>query len=174
MLADYKFWLILFGPIVAVVLLMYLLSYLRSRKATKETIESYTLRDAILTRAEARFYSALQEVVGEKYIIFAKVRLADIFQTKSGQGYYAALNKVTGKHIDYLLCEPITYAPVLGIELDDSSHKKASRQERDEFMEEVFAQVGLGLLRIPVKSSYEPVALRDEIVAALRTAKVED
>ena len=172
--ADYKFWLTLFGPLVGVVLLMYLISYLRSRKTNKEAIESYGLRDAVLTKAEASFLAVLREIVGEKYQIFVKVRLADIFTTKHGEGYYAALNKVTGKHVDFLLCEPETFAPLLGIELDDKTHKKSARKKRDDFVDEVFNQVGLGLLRIPVRSTYEPVALRDKIVIALRTPNSED
>ena len=40
------------------------------------------------------------------------------------------------------------------IELDDSSHQESKRQERDKFVNEVFRQAGLPLLRVKARSSY--------------------
>ena len=40
------------------------------------------------------------------------------------------------------------------LELDDSSHKKGKRQERDAFLEQACAAAGLPLLRMPTKKGY--------------------
>jgi hypothetical protein len=45
-------------------------------------------------------------------------------------------------------------APLFGIELDDNSHKRADRVDRDEFVEHAFDAAGLPLLRIPVRANY--------------------
>ncbi|MDX1520214.1 MAG: DUF2726 domain-containing protein [Anaerolineae bacterium] len=68
-------------------------------------------------------------------------------------------NKINRKHIDFLLCEPKTMRPLLGLELDDASHNAADRQARDELVEQVFAAAGLPLLRQPVRHTYNTTEL---------------
>jgi hypothetical protein len=49
--------------------------------------------------------------------------------------------------------------PLLGIELDDASHRQPGRQERDRFVESVFATAGLPLYRQSVRSTYNVAEL---------------
>ena len=63
-------------------------------------------------------------------------------------------NKIDRKHVDFLLCDPQTVRPILGIELDDNSHQKPDRQTRDVFVNGVFAAANLPLIHVPVKHSY--------------------
>lgn len=39
---------------------------------------------------------------------------------------------------------------MLGIEVDDASHQRADRKERDMFVNKLFASTGVPLLRLPV------------------------
>ena len=64
------------------------------------------------------------------------------------------MSKIYRKHVDFLLCDPKTVKPLLGIELDDKSHKRSDRQVRDELVDNVFSAANLPLARIPVKHSY--------------------
>ncbi len=57
--------------------------------------------------------------------------------------------------------------PLAGVELDDSSHSRASRQARDEFVQQVFAAAQLPLLRIPAKRGYEVRDIADRILPVL-------
>jgi len=66
-----------------------------------------------------------------EYRIMAKVRLADIFGVKKGQSWQAAFNRINAKHVDFLLVRQSDGAPILGIELDDSSHNEPDRMDRD-------------------------------------------
>jgi len=163
-----QFWLALIGAIVSVALLMFLLSFLRDKKKDNQIFSYYELSETVLTKAEIKFYASLKKVVGEKYLILMKTRLADIFRTKNGSGYYAALNKITQKHVDFLLCEPDNFEPVMGIELDDSSHKRRDRKERDVFVNRLFEQAELKLMRVPLSSQYPAEQLRDQIAVILR------
>lgn len=61
--------------------------------------------------------------------------------------------------------------PLVAIELDDKSHARPDRQERDAFVNEVFAAAGLGLLHIPVKHTYIPEELRTELAPYLSTSR---
>jgi hypothetical protein len=49
--------------------------------------------------------------------------------------------------------------PLVGLELDDRSHQRRDRQERDEFVEQVFAAARLPLARIPAKWAYQTAHL---------------
>jgi hypothetical protein len=51
------------------------------------------------------------------------------------------------------------------VELDDKSHERADRKQRDGFVEAVFAAAGLELLRVRVQRSYPP----QELAALLET-----
>jgi hypothetical protein len=45
--------------------------------------------------------------------------------------------KVMKKHVDSLLCHSQTMLPQVLIELDDKSHERKDRQERDAFVDRV-------------------------------------
>ena len=95
----------------------------------------YKLRDNILSTAEFSFYKVLQSITQENFQIQCKVRLADIFYTPYGTNI-SHFNKISGKHADFLLCDK-NMKPVLAIELDDSSHTRPDRQDRDIFVDEI-------------------------------------
>jgi hypothetical protein len=51
------------------------------------------------------------------------------------------------KHIDFLVCRADTTEPVLAVELDDRSHGRAGRVDRDAFLDGCLAAAGIPLLR---------------------------
>jgi very-short-patch-repair endonuclease len=116
----------------------------------------YHLRDNFLSNAEISFYHVVRTVVGESAQVFSKVSLGDIFYVKSSDAskYRVYTNKIDRKHVDFLLCNPKAVRPFLGIELDDKSHQRNDRQERDQFVDQVFAAAGIPLVRVPVKHTY--------------------
>ncbi|PJF41262.1 MAG: topoisomerase [Phototrophicales bacterium] len=116
----------------------------------------YYLRDHFLSAAELNFYAALCDTVGEYVTICCKVGLQDIFYVKKSDYslWRTYTNKIDRKHVDFLLCDPTTMQPLVGVELDDSSHQRKDRQERDEFVNAVFDAAGLPLVHIPVRRFY--------------------
>jgi hypothetical protein len=101
------------------------------------TLYPYHLRDDFLSPAELNFYRVLQTAVSRWATIFVKVSLGDLFfaQTPRFGQNQAYRNKIDRKHVDFLLCDPQTVRPILGIELDDKSHQRPDRQARDRFAE---------------------------------------
>jgi len=122
----------------------------------------YLVRDDFLSPAELSFYLVLKSVVSETALICTKVSLGDLFYAKSGDHSKnrSYTNKIDRKHVDFLLCDPRTVRPLFGIELDDKSHQRADRQERDEFVQNVFLAARLPLVRIPVKHAYSVTELK--------------
>jgi len=127
----------------------------------------YRTRDDFLSPAELSFYRALSAAVGAQVHICPKVNLADVFFVVKPNENMSARGRISQKHVDYLLCHPQSMKPLVGIELDDSSHSRADRQERDALVDGVFAAAGLPLVRVPAAASYSPADLALKLAAHL-------
>lgn len=128
----------------------------------------------LMSPAERRFFDALHEVDADRHWLFTKIRLADLVATRKGldpSARQTAFNKIKAKHIDFVLCKPVTMEPVLAVELDDASHRAKSRQKRDAFVDEVACAVGLPLLHIKAASGYDRTELRNRIYSMLRSTE---
>lgn len=129
------------------------------RPAATGTDLPFRLRDDFLSAAEYSFYRVLLSAVGNRAAICPKVNLADLFFVARPNANQGLRNRIDRKHVDFLLCDPATMKPRCGIELDDSSHARRDRQDRDEFVDQVFQAAGLPLVRVPAQSAYSPTAL---------------
>ena len=119
----------------------------------------YKLIGSLLTPAEKSFFHALQTAAGKRYVVFPKVRLLDLCRDLDGWTETAAFNHVSQKHVDFVLCDPETFRPVLAVELDDRSHLRARTRARDGDKDEVLRTMGLGVYRQWVRRSYDPAAI---------------
>jgi hypothetical protein len=112
----------------------------------KDEAFPYTLNDSLLTHKESLFYRALTPITASLGLtVFAKIRLADIVSTPKGTEV-KWFNYIKAKHVDFIVCRELR--PVLLIEVDDSTHDRPDRKERDDFVDKIFAQLGLPLLHI--------------------------
>lgn len=127
----------------------------------------YRRRIDLLSPAELSFYHVLHNALGDRLVIFPKVSLKDIFFVARPQENRAYMNRINQKHVDFLLCTADALTPVLAVELDDASHQRAERAARDEFVERVFAQAGLPLLRFPARNSYDTRQIREAVEGEL-------
>ena len=135
------------------------------RKPKSENTQSqqkypYQLRKPFLSPAELVFYTALKSVVPSGVAILAKIRLADIVKVDRSIAPYSSeaniyFNKITRKHVDFLLCQADALNPMVAIELDDSSHQKPDRVRRDELVDNIFEAANFPLVRVQVQSSYD-------------------
>lgn len=139
----------------------------------KEENFPYALRDDFLSASELSFYKTLKLSIEElPVVLMAKVSLADLFFIKTSdfkerQVYW---NKINRKHVDFVICDNQTLKPLIGIELDDSSHQQQKRIERDEFVNEVFKAAKLPLLHVKAQSSYSVLELL-ELVSSILIVK---
>ena len=126
------------------------------KKKEIEDLENlpYRKRDDFLSDAETSFFHVLKSITGNHLVIFSKISFSDIFFVVNRKENMAYYNKISQKHVDFLICNPKTLAPMFAIELDDTSHSKHRRIERDEFVDKVFETANLPLLHIPVQVSY--------------------
>jgi hypothetical protein len=126
----------------------------------------YGTRSGVLTRNEQTYYFTLKEVVGERLSIYAKVKMEDIFFAKKGNGYLTARNKISSRHVDFLLYQRSTLKPVLG-KIDDISHNQQDWKKRDHFENSLFEVNNIPLLRVKARRSYGKEYVSHEIISIL-------
>ncbi len=126
---------------------------------------------SLLTPAERLFMQSLEIATDGRWRISFKVRVADVIEVTSAdrRERQRLFRRIAAKHIDFLLTEPETFEPVLAVELDDSSHDRLERRERDEFLDELFRAAQLPLVRVEAASRYSP----NKISRTLEEALVE-
>ena len=108
--------------LVAVLAALIILALLRVLVTRRRRLP-YRRRDHLLTAAELSFYGVLSRVVEGRFQVAWKVRMADVLWVPGGTAdRQRHLNRILAKHLDFVLCHPGSSAPVLAIELDDSSH----------------------------------------------------
>jgi len=134
----------------------------------------FRLRDDFLSPAEKSFYQVVKNILGDQYTICPKVSLADIFYVVRPNENRSAFNRINRKHVDYLVCNPQTMEPEFAIELDDSSHQRSDRMERDAFVDGVFEAADLPLLHVPAKAKYNTAELRALFEQALLPSEEEE
>ena len=124
----------------------------------------YNRKNFFLTRAEHECYDALVEAVGAEYRIFAQVHLPTLVDhTVRGQDWRAALAHINRKSVDFVLCDKAYLSPKLAIELDDKSHERPDRQERDREVERILREAGVPLLRLENHGNFNPSELAQKI-----------
>jgi len=127
----------------------------------------YAPRKSMLSPAELAFYNVLKEAIGTRFVILLKVGLNDLCEITNREVNQAAFNRVSSKHVDFVLCDPVTLAPVVAIELDDSTHYRRDRADRDAFVDKLFRTIGVALIRHRVQAGYNADALARWIDASL-------
>lgn len=127
----------------------------------------YYLRKTLFSPAERSFLGVMETMLPKDEVrVFGKVRLEDIFGVKKGLSAgerQGARNRINRKHVDFLLVRASDLSPVAGIELDDSSHDEEDRQQRDAFVDTVFASAGLPLIHVPAQAAYTPADVRAKL-----------
>lgn len=120
-------------------------------------------RGRFLTANEKSFLMALDAAIGRNYRAFAQVRLAELAEPRPGAHTALrrqALARVMGKSVDFVICDVLSLDPVAAIEVDDPTHLLPERQQRDAFVNAVFLEIGLPLMRIKARRAYSVEELR--------------
>jgi Protein of unknown function (DUF2726) len=94
---------------------------------------------------------------GRSVIVFPKVRVADVLKS-TGDGR-AGFNRISQKHVDYLLVSLPNFQPVMAIDLDGKSHGSQKQQARDAVKDQAFKSAGVPLVRVPVSRDLSDVML---------------
>ncbi len=141
--------------------------------AVEEALLPYRLRQRFLSTPEIALYKALREMAGQRYVVFAKVALNDIFYIVRPNENVHYFNKLFRKHVDFLLCHVQSLQPQIGVELVRPAPVGGTRTS-DQFMDDLFLTAGLPLVQVPSSDHYDLAEIVPLFQGALaRTKQVE-
>ena len=131
----------------------------------------YRLRESFMSTPELALLRALQEMIGRHYVICPKVSLNDIFYIVRPNENVHFFNKIFRKHVDFLLCDPNTLKPAIGVELVKPVSRNETR-DADQFMNDLFLSAGLPLVHVLSSDRYAQSDLTELFQLAIM--KVQD
>src|SRR5688572_15433710 len=107
----------------------------------------YRANASLLSPGECAFFRALSEAVGQRYAISLKTRLADVVHCPRKLWNSPHGRRISQKHLDFIVYDRSNAEIIAAIELDDRSHDRSDRRERDEFVDRALLAADVVLIR---------------------------
>ena len=120
------FWIMTIVGLVVCVLSLFVAFYRPKEKVKLNS--KYERKGALITRPEYDFLQVLRQVAPDRYEVVPQVALFSVIDKKTNAQYRNELFRVC----DYCFVDRDTFEPLLLVELNDSSHKRSDRKDRDE------------------------------------------
>lgn len=159
-------WLLCVTGCAAMTLFLALVQLLRLSRAPRAGQQRvYRRKDTYISRAEWEFLHILRNLLPE-YEVCPQAPLVAVVD-KPGAAFRNELFRV----VDYVVVEPISYKPLVLIELNDASHRRADRIERDRRVAEICADAGIPLVTFTAADTRDVPAVRKTLFSALRQSK---
>jgi len=150
----------------------------KEKEKEKETPFPYKKNKYLFSLTERSFYNVLEKITSkENYLLFSKVRMEDLLwipRNISSKERFGWRNRIKSRHVDFLICDKENISPLLVIELDDSSHNTIKAKRKDAFVNKVFKDAEIPLLRVKVKKYYSEEDILKEINQKLFEGKNDD
>lgn len=132
----------------------------------------YRPKRYLITLNELKFYNILMEIAKElDLVLFSQVSLYNIIEMQKNLDYKTRtiyFNKIASKSIDFVLVDKKDCRIKLCIELDDKTHNQVKRIDRDLFINQLFKELEINLLRYPTYNVYYKETLKNQIVAKMQ------
>lgn len=169
--------LVIFAIIIGVLIIIgaVLSEYEKATPVKVKSQYAYKAKPYLMTYVENKCYHALVQAVGETCYVFPQVHLSAIIDHKvEGQSWKGAFSHINQKSVDFVLCDKRYLSPKLAIELDDRTHERPDRIDRDGEVERVLEQAGLPLLRLENNGKvFNVPELAQKISSLIATPKKE-
>lgn len=132
---------------------------LKDKTEITELQKYYRKKRYITTQNELNIYRKLLNIC-KKYnlILLTQVALYEIIEVnlpKDNKDYIKYFNKIKSKTIDFVIVDEDITRIRLCIELDDYTHNYKNRIIRDEFINNLFKDLDISILRITSKQDIE-------------------
>ena len=138
----------------------------------------YRPKRYITTLTENIFYKILLDIAKElDLILYSQVSLYAIIEVKkekySKKECDELFDDIKAKTIDFVLVDKKTNKIKICLELDDGTHKKWDRIERDKFINKLFKDLEIPLLRYPTYKNYYKATLKKRILENIKDTYYE-
>ena len=126
----------------------------------------YEPRSYLYDGVERRFLGHLVQAVGHNFIIFGKVRIADVLKVKSSESEgkrRIAQERIAKDHIDFVLCDKVTTRIICAVELYDPHNHKTLQIKRARALDKIFKAAGVPLARFPRAERYKTLEIESSL-----------
>lgn len=142
-----------------IITIFFIKDELKDKTEITELQKYYRKKRYITTQNELNIYRKLLNIC-KKYnlILLTQVALYEIIEVnlpKDNKDYIKYFNKIKSKTIDFVIVDEDTTRIRLCIELDDYTHNYKNRIIRDEFINNLFKDLDISILRITSKQDIE-------------------
>jgi len=121
------------------------------------------VKRSYMRKEEISYLHHIQSAINEKYIVKPQVHLSDIADVKFGyydhDNLYYDLKRII---IDYVVFDQ-EFNPLVGIELNGSSHFLKHRQSRDSLAENLLHNIGVEYLEIDLSKKFNAIETKNAI-----------
>ena len=118
----------------------------------------------IITYTELRYYKDLLEISSSlDLILLTKVSIYNLIQLKDT--FYKSIGKrqCGNQTIDFILSDKESCRMRLCIQLDDPYNKERQKIRRDKFINELFSELNIKMIRIKINEEYNKEHLENQI-----------
>ncbi|MDE7464615.1 MAG: DUF2726 domain-containing protein, partial [Clostridiales bacterium] len=137
------FWIMTVVSVALMVLSLFCLFYKPKEKEDKAKLNSrYVKKPTLISLPEYEFLQMLRQIAPDKYEVVPQVALVSVIDKKTNTAYRNELFRVC----DFCFVDKDTFEPLLLVELNDSSHKRAERRDRDAKVAAICADAKLPLV----------------------------
>lgn len=125
-----------------------------------ESSAEYRRKRALLTSPEWDLYHLLMNILpADKYEILPQTALISIIDKVSQNSFRNELFRI----IDFCIMSTKTSAPLLLIELNDASHNRADRKERDRKVADICARAKMPIISFTLKEAKDASLVKKAI-----------
>ncbi len=122
----------------------------------------YILKNSLLTQTEIEYYDVIRSILGSEYMLLPQINLASIIDKKGDVNFRNELFR----NVDFGVFD-CNFRPLFLIEINDGSHFRKDRIERDEKVKEICKKAKIPLLTFWVKDGINEWEMRKRINGVL-------
>ena len=131
-------------------------------RAKEDDGNRYKAKKCLLSRPEMTAYAILKTMLEPKYRVYPQIALLSIVDKLTNTSYRNELFRI----IDFVVFDN-SLKPLLAIELNDASHNRKDRRERDEKVKDILSKAGIKIVFISQSLLSDTKTMEKEILKAL-------
>ena len=152
---DFDYKTIIIG--IAIALIITIAIFTVAKTAQKKREPKYRLKDSLVTASELRYFRVLEGCFGKDYRVLPQVNLAAVID-KEGAGFRTELFR----NVDFGIFD-MNFRPIVLIEINDNSHLRKDRAERDESVNAIAKKARIPLVTFWTKDGFDERKIYDTI-----------
>lgn len=154
------FKLLMFFVIAGLILLLLKVFYRKKNRV------KYFVKESLLTSTEIKYYNLLRSILGSEFLILPQINLASVIDKEGGSNFRNELFR----NADFGVFD-CNYRPIFLVEINDNTHFRKDRRERDKKVNEICNSAGLPILTLWVKDGIDLAVIKKQIQKILRRQK---